>query len=696
MSLSDQLFFMLIGIMAAAFAVIVIVYLYMAKKANNSKTKYLKNLVQTTQVKKFSVEIFYQKFYLFCISVPGLSWYTKKLRRRIEIINLGDEYLTRQQTSKVMSKIVPTVTISFITIILMTKGNMLLMSSLLLLLVFLVETLISGAVDKVENKLLKEQVDFFAEIRHAYHEYNMVEEAIYNVAQNDDKPEIGRQAEKIHEILLSDDPETNLEKYYDIAPNDYLKEFAGISYLTREFGDRQDENGASLYLKNLNNITQEMQIEILKRDRLDYVFQSLSVIALLPVLFIQPLKNWAVGTFGFTRQFYYGKIGMIMEIVIIILTTISYILVRKVKNNTNMDRMNNTSNPWQAKLYKKPIIKQVVNLFIPKRKTKEYREMAKLLKDSASKLKMEWLYTTKLTMFVLAFLTVFTLIMWSHMVAKDYVYTEPTADYDLLGNMGAADEAKAIQKTKDHNKVIEKLKNKSNLTDKMIEDEMKKVKGLAQLSESEKKSDIEKIKNKIGVIQAEGFVWYELLIAFALSFVAYYSPEMIMKFQKKMRDLEMENEVMQFHTIILMLMKIERVNVEMILEWIERYSNIFRDPISKCVNNFESGGYEALEQLKEDVSFPQFVRIVESLQAAVDKIPIREAFDELETERTYYQDKRKESNARLIERKARIGKVIGFAPMVTLFVGYLIVPMVGIGIVSMGEALSKMNDKVKT
>ena len=34
--------------------------------------------------------------------------------------------------------------------------------------------------------------------------------------------------------------------------------------------------------------------------------------------------------------------------------------------------------------------------------------------------------------------------------------------------------------------------------------------------------------------------------------------------------------------------------------------------------------------------------------------------------------------------------------MVTLFVGYLIVPMVGIGIVSMGEALSKMNDKVKT
>src|SRR5699024_7063147 len=110
----------------------------------------------------------------------------------------------------------------------------------------------------------------FSEMRHAYHEFNLVEEAVYEVAQNDEL-EVSRQAEKIYEILISDDPEMELEKYYDIAPNSFLKEFAGVSYLTKEFGDRKDKDGASLYLKNLNNITQEMQIEILKRDKLDYV-----------------------------------------------------------------------------------------------------------------------------------------------------------------------------------------------------------------------------------------------------------------------------------------------------------------------------------------------------------------------------------------------------------------------------------------
>ena len=173
----------------------------------------------------------------------------------------------------------------------------------------------------------------------------MVEEAIYQVAQDDDKPEMSRQAEKIYEVLISNDPESELEKYYDIAPNSYLKEFAGISYLTKEFGDRKIDN-SSLYLKNLNNITQEMQLEILKRDKLDYTFQSLAVISIVPMLFIEPIKNWASSQFNFTEAFYNGKNGMLVQILLLIVTFVCYILTRKLKDNgsTNMNTKN-TKNP---------------------------------------------------------------------------------------------------------------------------------------------------------------------------------------------------------------------------------------------------------------------------------------------------------------------------------------------------------------
>ena len=50
---------------------------------------------------------------------------------------------------------------------------------------------------------------------------------------------------------------------------------------------------------------------------------------------------------------------------------------------------------------------------------------------------------------------------------------------------------------------------------------------------------------------------------------------------------------------------------------------------------------KALEELKNDISFQQLIRIVESLQAAVEKIPIVDAFDELDSERDYYQNTNK-------------------------------------------------------
>lgn len=76
-----------------------------------------------------------------------------------------------------------------------------------------------------------------------------------------------------------------------------------------------------------------MQLEILKRDKLDYVFQSLSLISIVPILAIEPIKNWAISQFSFTQSFYNGRSGMIVQILILLLTFVCYILIRKLKDN---------------------------------------------------------------------------------------------------------------------------------------------------------------------------------------------------------------------------------------------------------------------------------------------------------------------------------------------------------------------------
>ncbi len=689
---NDILMYMLIGI-GVLFVIIVLAYLMLRRKMQASGIREIQKLRAGTEEKKFTKEILYQKLYVKYLKIPFIKRYLLKIRRRLEIINIDDEYLTRQQASKILTNAILIIIPLTIIIVMMTNQNTLLMVFLLVFEVFLTDTIIGGMVDKIDNKLLKQQINFFSEIRHAYHEYNMVEEAIYQVAQDDEQPEMSRQAEKIYEVLISNDPEGELEKYYDIAPNAYLKEFAGISYLTKEFGDRKVD-GASLYLKNLNNITQEMQLEILKRDKLDYVFQSLSLIAIVPILFMEPIKNWAVGQFSFTASFYQGKAGMIMQIFILIMTFICYLLTRKLKDNGSVNmNTKNTENPWQAKLYKIKIVKKFVDLFIPKQGTKEYRKLQQDMKDAASKDKMEWIYINRILLCIVTFIASIIIIMYLHNIVIQNVYTDPTADYDIIGQMSEAATRDAMAITESDNDYILHFKGDTSVTVDDIVREMERGrinKDYLESSADEIQVAAERVLGKIQLVNSENMQWFEVLLSMVFAVIAYNVPIWILKFQAKMRQLEMEDEVMQFQTIILMLMRIERVNVEIILEWLERYANIFKEPISKCVNNYESGPWEALEQLKEDVSYQQFIRIVESLQAAVEKIPIADAFDELDTERDYYQARRKESNERLISKKGMIGRGIGFAPMIVIFVGYLIIPLVFIGITSMSTSMSGM------
>lgn len=687
--MDNNILYYFMGGTAAAFVLIVLIYFVLSKKMQKSEYKKIQKLQKGTKENKFSTEVLLQKLYLTYIKIPFIKRYVLKIRRRLEIINIDDEYNTRKGTAKILTKALAILVPLVVVTIVITSSNYLLMFILLIFEVFMVDTLIDGSVDKIDSKILKEQIDFFSEIRHAYHEFNMVEEAIYQVSQ-DDELSVSRQGEKIYEILISDDPEMELEKYYDIAPNSFLKEFAGVSYLTKEFGDRK-VNGASLYLKNVNNITQEMQLEILKRDKLNYVFQSLSVISIAPVLLLEPLKNWAIENFSFTASWYEGKPGMIVQILILILTFASYILVRKLKDNgsTGMNTKN-TENPWQARLYKKKIVKKIVDLFMPKVGTKEYRKVQGYLKDSASHLKMEWLYINRITMAIVTCIASIILFSQMHVIAINYIYTEPTTDYDIIGDLSEKDEKKAMKVTEEDNKVLDQFKGKTKTTEAQIEVAVRRLKYYEEAEDSEISKAVERIYDKLQIINSEYMQWFELLLAFVFSIVAYMAPIWLLIFQVKMRQLEMEDEVMQFQTIILMLMRIERVSVEIILEWLERYSNIFRAPITKCVNNYEAGAWEALEAMKEEVSYQQMIRIIESLQAAVEKIPITDAFDELDSERDYYQEKRKESNERLIKRKGMIGKAIGFAPMVCMFVGYLIVPLVFIGLTSMSSSFATM------
>lgn len=776
----DARLLLLIGVLVpfSFFTIILIVFMIRRKKIAKSQSAVLQRLINSESSKATSA--FYQKMYNKLVNIPFVNRYVYKIRRRLELINNDDEYMIRNDTAKIALKNIFLALAFSILLAYINRDDLFMMMVSMIGVLVVIENMTERGVNRIEDRLLTQQLDFLSEVRHAFHTTNMVEEAIYDASIMEEY-EITAQANRIYEILISADPEMELERYYDVAPNRFLKAFAGVSYLTKEFGDRRI-GGVSLYLKDLNNITQELQMEVLKRDKLDYLFKSLTYIAVLPVLAIKPLENWAMSSFNATIDFYEGKLGFLVQMLLLVTVFVSYALLTRIKDNGGKQKVFATSpnDVWQERVYRLPIVENIIDGLIPSVTSKKYNAVKTLLKDTASRLRIEWLYVNRCICALAGFCVAIIIIMQMHnlavtqimysatkssnggmgqMTEQDTINANGVSSFDryflnvfmndnkflnavrtmeqkdaiklITNEMLKISSAKLDSETADGfakriyrelsstrldkldiqyaiiesrielprenftSELAAKIINLSNeeeldyVTEKTIKKALIEIYNLP-LTQEQASAAASRIYEKLKTLTSEYFAWYELAIAIFVALVMYQAPILMLKFQKRMRYMEMEDEVMQFQTIILMLMHIERVSVEYMLEWLERFSNIFKEPLAKCLNNYESGAYEALEELKDDAPFKPFVRIVESLQSAVESVKITDAFDELESERAFFQEKRKEANDRLIAKKAKIGKILGFAPMVMLFVGYLIGPMMIASLSDMGSYFTDM------
>ena len=185
--------------------------------------------------------------------------------------------------------------------------------------------------------------------------------------------------------------------------------------------------------------------------------------------------------------------------------------------------------------------------------------------------------------------------------------------------LSESDEKKANELTAFDNYFIDKYKDKEVSRQELVASLLTATDVTNKIRrEEEATAAADRILEKIDTVNNEYIKPIEMVIAISVGIFGYFIPLIILKFQRKMRQLEMENEIMQFQTLILMLMRIDRISVQDILEWLERFSNIFRPQISTCLNNFEAGGWKALDQMREQTGFEPFVKIIKNLQSAGD------------------------------------------------------------------------------
>lgn len=662
--MNEKTMLIILILICVVFSVILVAVILIGQKRS-------KNQVQSDFAAEQTASI---RLYYKIRSWPLVGSYIRRIRMYVEMIDLSDQNTIDRKTMKIGSiSVGGTAFLMFLLLLLDQDIHFVVIGIVIIMMIH--EQIVHMLIDRMDDKLLNQFMGFISDVRHHYNEHQMIDEAIYDAIQSADY-EMARHGTWMYEVLTEDG--MDIDDYYETAPNRYFKSFVALGFLVMKFGDTRT-GGVSSFLKNLNFLKQEISMALLRREKLNYLLSSLTLISVLPLFLVKPLESWAINSMPELMNYYEGVYGFVVQIVLFILIVLSYQLVVRLKNREETFLIAERRN--KSMMLRIGFIRRMVNRLITFRYSHS-EKLSRRLKMIGSRISVEQLFGRQLDMAVLVFLVGIIAVLNLHQIERVMILNPPYMDE------GKNVEAELLLREKDAVYVrAYGMNDKLAIKEHLAED-------MNTHDDAVLEIHYQRIIEKINAIEGAHFKWWEMILVIALSLIGFVLPRAMIAFRRRIMVMHMEDEVLQFHTIILMLMHIDRVSVCDLLEWMSLFAIIFKEDIDECINDLELGDYEALETLKQKVSYQPFVRIIDNLQATADKIPIEEAFDELLVERGFYQEKRKQDTEILVDRKGTWGKMIAFVPMFSTIILFLLVPFTHLGMSQFGHYITQISEGI--
>ena len=601
--------------------------------------------------------------YRFFSQTPVLKRYYQKIKNFLEINYPADEMSIKRKATLTTAKCVGGALLLVIFVISISGGDWFYICMGCFMSYFIFTYFVTAAQESLDKKLLNQLGDFITNIRHHYSVQGNVEDSIYDTL--DETPyEMGLHATKIYKMLTATNVEHEVDKYKDIAPNKFVLTMVAICATIKEYGDKTLDDGQSLFLTNINYLKEEINVELIKRRRNAFLFSGLITLTLLPLFFLKAIEAWGTSNIPEMSSFYNGPAGTAVMAGIFVVTVIIYQLISNLKDGHVDDEREHRIITWLLTI---PVINKLVTIEINRHYTKHLR-IDDGLKMVGDRIGVKGFLIKRILFGILAILMINLVIFTAEWRTK----------HNLLNEFGTTFESSIVPNEEYRQAMrdaaIDYTLSCRNMADtpenrQMVQAEIEK-RGISPKFSAQVTDEV---FYRIAKYKDVYYRWWFLLINILGYFAGYFLPYLILQYKLRIVKMDMEDEVIQYQTIVLILMHVDGMLVDTVLDWLERFSFCFRQSIQECIINLEYSTKKALQKMKNQETFPPFRRFVDNL-LMVENEDILTAFAEIETDREYYKEKRKTDNEIISTQKAEVGKIIAFIPLILTLVVYMIVP----------------------
>ena len=604
---------------------------------------------------------FVQKLYR---SIPILDRYYAKTRARVKILYPADNYSINKETSRILAKGTLIWTLIFIFVLISSGLDVFYFCFGVIMDTVIITAYVDKRLDIEELSILSQMDMLITKIRHYYENKN---DPVYAIEMSllDVPRMIGLHAQNIYDIITSPKMKMEIDKYAGNEPNQYVMMLLQICASVKEKGDKKLPDGRTIFTSNLDSLKMDVGAARLNKERNIDNFRGLIMMTIIPLFAIKPVEWWANKFMPEFSSFYQSMGGKVCLAVVFLITLVVYTIVvtlrdqyREVKKENNLIARAAQVEPMSTFLDKYITLNYT--------KYRRYNEYKNGIGDHTGP---KALLFMQVLISALSFITVMVVIIggcitqsygYIHDWEDAYVDDATTENEEYKENLRKASEILA----KEH-------KGKEVTSEDLINELYDSGMVVRQTDATTVANNvIERINKQKNVY----FKWWYLLIAFATAIVGFQIPIWILKFKKQVIEMRQREEIIQFQSLMMILVYIPGIGVSEIMDWMERFSSVFKMEIARCRVDINANQKRALKSLKNDTDYEPLRDFVDNLMA-IDKVGVSAAFAEINGDRTYFQMERDRINEQNRDKRATTANRIALIPLYAVIILYLLIPM---------------------
>lgn len=600
---------------------------------------------------------------------PPLNKIYAKLHARVVLYYPADDFSVDKEVSNLLRKGLLRFILGFALTLLLGRGDVLLTCAGVLICLVASNSIINKKLDEQEEIVMNQFKDALDKVKHNYRDVPIVEVAILKAL--DDLPyEISLHFKTIYDIIVSPDMKYETDKYIASSPNKFFTEFLSICASIKENGDKVLPNGNRIFYEDTNHLKDDVNTYLLEKEKKKNAFKGLTTIALVPVVAVKPFELWAKARMPELGQYYNGIYGIVAMILIFASAYITYKIIDLLKGDDII--VEHGDNAYSRILDTvKPVDDFIANII--NSNYLKYEKINDNMQAMGDYSGVRVYVLKKITYFIGAVLLTIGILFMSDVTQKaEYLhdfssgFTEsvvPSESYRQLMQDTAktyANDRKFFTHTK-ANADVDTLTN-----DIVTNTDIR--------NEAYAREVAEYVTQRMDKYYGTYFKFWYIFIALIVGLIVCHIPDLFMAVKRNVIESRKADEIMQFQSLMLVLMHMSGMTVEGILEWMERFSFCFREDIAECRINLGQGDKYALKKMQDQTTYEPYANFIDNL-LAIDKCGVADAFSEIEIDKQFSKDKRMEEMNTRLENNSNTAGFISFFPFATTIVLYLLVPI---------------------